>query len=94
MTTESANLEFQYNNRVKVAAKWLDEYYPGWYHQIDITELDLSSPEKCICGQLTLDWNTIATRIRTDKNVNTAAIFSATWFERYWINEINFRRLY
>jgi hypothetical protein len=33
-------------------AEWLDEINPEWFWQIDISKLDLSFSEQCICGQI------------------------------------------
>ena len=30
----------------------LDEHYPGWLNHIDLDELDIADPFRCVCGQL------------------------------------------
>ena len=39
-------------NKVKLGAKKLDTYYPGWYRQINTGRLDMGNVCKCILGQL------------------------------------------
>ena len=39
-------------NKVKQAAKFLDENHPGWHKKIDTAKLFLKSPYNCILGQL------------------------------------------
>jgi hypothetical protein len=34
------------------AARYLDEHYPGWYREVDLTTFDISSCTKCIIGQV------------------------------------------
>ena len=38
--------------RVARGAAWLDSELPGWVAEIDLNRLVLSSPCRCICGQL------------------------------------------
>lgn len=38
--------------RVEAGAAYLDVYYPGWEHRIDVKTLMLSSYDKCVLGQL------------------------------------------
>jgi hypothetical protein len=38
--------------RVSSGAQLLDESAPGWHRLIDLDRLDLSSCNKCVCGQL------------------------------------------
>lgn len=40
------------NVEVANGAQLLDEKIPGWYRRIDLRTLDLSNPQRCICGQL------------------------------------------
>lgn len=41
---------------VQKGAAWLDEYEPGWVQKIIPEDLDLSSTEVCICGQVFGDY--------------------------------------
>lgn len=43
------------NQNVARGAAWLDDIDSGWYKKIDISQLDISSGESCICGQVFLD---------------------------------------
>jgi hypothetical protein len=45
--------------RVAVGARALDAKDPDWWKQIDIGELDLASPEKCVLGQLFAEPQTV-----------------------------------
>jgi hypothetical protein len=38
--------------RVQAGAAWLDEHRPGWVADIDLDRLVLSSPCRCVLGQL------------------------------------------
>jgi hypothetical protein len=38
--------------RVARGAAWLDEQEPGWARQVDLARLALSSPCRCVLGQL------------------------------------------
>lgn len=40
------------DKRVERGAKMLDEYRPGWYNDIDIFNLMMREPGRCILGQL------------------------------------------
>lgn len=40
--------------RVERGAALLDKHVPGWHRRITLEELDLSSCQNCICGQLAL----------------------------------------
>lgn len=33
-------------------ARKCDEMLPGWYRKIDVPRLDISLPNRCVCGQL------------------------------------------
>lgn len=44
-------------DRVKAGAILLDEIKPGWFRDIDVVLLDLSSCEDCILGQLFGDYD-------------------------------------
>jgi hypothetical protein len=37
--------------RVAAGAAWLDEHRPGWADRINLDELDLANPCKCVLGQ-------------------------------------------
>lgn len=50
-------LEIELYPYVQKGAAWLDEYMPGWAKKIAPKELDLSSGEYCICGQLFTDYS-------------------------------------
>jgi hypothetical protein len=41
--------------RVARGAAFMDEFYPGWERKVDVTILDISSPDQCICGQVIPD---------------------------------------
>jgi hypothetical protein len=54
--------------RVAKGAALLDEREPGWWRDIDVDRLDLSSPCRCVLGQLTTDlteeddWDAVCVR--------------------------------
>jgi hypothetical protein len=37
---------------VAAGAAWLDRTTPGWYHLVDVAELEMSNPCRCIGGQV------------------------------------------
>ena len=39
-------------NKVKQAAKFLDEKHPGWFKKINMMKLELASTDSCILAQL------------------------------------------
>ena len=39
-------------DRAAVGAALLDEWMPGWAERIELEELDLGSPRRCVLGQL------------------------------------------
>jgi hypothetical protein len=47
-TTATATI----SERVQAGATWLDEHRPGWVADIDLDRLLLSSPCRCVLGQL------------------------------------------
>ena len=60
----SSTFERRVTAAVAAGAQVLDEKIPGWYRQIDISSLDMSDGEHCICGQLAGgadDWEPIVT---------------------------------
>jgi hypothetical protein len=40
------------SERVQAGATWLDQHRPGWVADIDLDRLLLSSPCRCVLGQL------------------------------------------
>jgi len=86
--------------RVENGVQWLDENMPGWLTAIDLNRLRLSSPCRCILGQLYGEYMD-----RPDELDNGAAYgFNANWvdgadevwefgaLEREWRGVITARR--
>jgi hypothetical protein len=42
-------------NRVANGAEWLDAIKPNWYLEVNTEELEISSGDSCICGQVFMD---------------------------------------
>lgn len=42
--------------RVKAGCLWMDKMLPGWEDKINLDELDLQSPHKCVLGQTLGFW--------------------------------------
>ena len=44
----------EYSAAANVArgAAWLDQEFPGWERQIDLSILDICDPSACVCGQV------------------------------------------
>lgn len=38
--------------RVARGARWLDCEFPGWERKVDVAILDISDPDRCVCGQV------------------------------------------
>jgi hypothetical protein len=49
--TEDLKLR-EIEDRVALGAAWLDEYREGWFNEVDLGQLILSSPCRCVLGQL------------------------------------------
>ena len=45
-------IERDFTKEVASGAQMLDSIFPSWYRLIDLETLQLSSCEKCVCGQL------------------------------------------
>ena len=43
-----------FEHEIEKGIAWLDEVSPGWEGEIDLAQLDIMSPYKCILGQLFL----------------------------------------
>jgi hypothetical protein len=47
---EGMNRSFE--ERVAAGAEWLDLWFPGWEHAIDVGTLNLHNTNECICGHV------------------------------------------
>lgn len=45
--------------RVTAGAALLDEHWPDWWMEVDLSTLDLSSPCNCVLGQLGCDYTAV-----------------------------------
>jgi hypothetical protein len=50
------------SERVARGAAWLDEQRPGWVDEIDLHDLALASPCRCILGQIFGDFDDVKMR--------------------------------
>jgi hypothetical protein len=46
--------------RVKRGARWLDEHWPDWWREVDLSTLNLASSCDCVLGQLGRDYTAVA----------------------------------
>ncbi len=90
--------------QVSLAAQWMDVKYPGWAHKIDVYQLNLLSPTKCVFGLLTGGYMEPSSRIypsdvgRFDyaKQLSLTGFSLCTFsspgsFQSHWVKEIEDR---
>ena len=59
-----------YDTRVARGAALLDEKLPGWWQRVDLDRLDLSKCTDCVLGQLTGDYDSMATTLLIGPRAN------------------------
>lgn len=60
MTSIHDELEKQDAAVVHSAAQFMDEQYPVWVRNINISDLRMVDPDRCVAGQNDLDWKKLA----------------------------------
>ncbi len=87
------------SEEVEVAAGELDEFYPGWWKQIDVWQLDMNSFGLCICGQVAMAtvgdltfWD-VASKVSRRNRIPSLHVFSSNEdYRDQWIELIQDRR--
>jgi hypothetical protein len=79
--------------RVARGVAWLDEKRPGWADEIDLTELVLSSPCRCILGQLYGDFDKVSVRGPMAKGFNAYGGDDQSLYDQFEALEREWRRV-
>ena len=66
---------------IAAAARYMDNWKPDWWQNIDPLRLNLQKDCDCICGQNDLDWN-------IPRYAGFSGCFSARSNEPLWLEEI------
>lgn len=78
--------------RVRAAAAWLDDTFPGWGEKIDLDNFQMEDNDRCIAAYLGLNdyWRALAVRYQDETHNDCTAVFASYTDE--WVNEILLRR--
>lgn len=79
---------------VKEAAEMMDRLIPGWHERIDVTKLAIEIEERCIGGQLGVDFVELTNEwLRAQPKHKALHPFAAVGATPYWREEVLARRL-